>query len=151
MVLQPGAPSHGCHPLNAATPLPVACLPMQADSTSRETLTLWSCARRPMVWGPLAVGGLAFCFLGWPLLETPSSYKAKVLTALFGIVAAVLATSGVAWLRICLVKRPTFVCGVVDTTCEGAVCPARLVRNVAASFAAPRCLRLIHRPGDYGF
>ena len=64
-----------------------------------------------MVWGPLAVCALAFCFIGWIFFEVSAPYELKVLTALFGIAAAVLATSGVAWLRICLVKRPTFVCG----------------------------------------
>ncbi len=64
-----------------------------------------------MVWGPLAVGALAFCFFDWHLLEASSPYEIKVLIAWIGIAAAVPATSGLAWLRICLVKRPTFVCG----------------------------------------
>jgi len=67
-----------------------------------------------MVWGPLAVGGLAVYVIGWrfdmSLLADEGSVTV-VLTAWTGIVAAALATSGVAWLRICLVNRPTFVCG----------------------------------------
>jgi len=68
-----------------------------------------------MVWGPLAVGALAFYFIFWYLIDRSPGAGDGLLMELYiawsGIVAAALATSGVAWLRICLVNRPTLVCG----------------------------------------
>jgi len=72
-----------------------------------------------------ACGGCArVFFIGWILPEVSTLYEMKVLVALFGIVAAVLAISGLAWLRICIVNRPTFVCCDCGYDLRGCVVPS---------------------------
>ncbi len=108
-----------------------------------------------MVWAPLAVGVIPSYFIGWLFPTVSSRYEMTVLTASFGIVAVVLATSGFAWLRICIVNRPTFVCGGCGYDLRGrgvpsAPCPecgSELRRTEEAAFRTAPWGRWILIPG----
>jgi len=108
-----------------------------------------------MVWAPLAVGVIPSYFIGSLLSTVLSRHDMTVLIALFGIVAAVLATCGRAWLRICLVKRPTFVCGGCGYDLRGrgvpgapcSECGSELRRTEVSAFRTSPLGRWILIPG----
>ena len=111
---------------------------LHTTRSSRKTLTLSSCMRRRMFWGPLAVGAIAYCAMSWHLsgLSPSLSYGSRVpiYMAWAAISAAAAATSGFVWIRACVATRFILVCADCEYDLRGRGSSDRLCPECGADF-----------------